>query len=77
MRRIGELMGRRFEEIAETVEERLGQDSRYRLDCRKAERELGWSPEISFDDGVRETIDWINGAWEQIAHEPLDYVHKV
>jgi nucleoside-diphosphate-sugar epimerase len=31
------------------------------LDCSKAERELGWSPGVSLDNGIRDTLDW----WRQ------------
>ena len=77
VRRIGELMGRSFDEIAEPVTERLGQDARYWLDCTKARQELGWAPQVAFDDGLREVIEWIERSWEEIAHEPMVYVHKV
>jgi dTDP-glucose 4,6-dehydratase len=40
------------------VQDRLGHDRRYAIDCSKAERELGWRPQVNFDDGLRETIDW-------------------
>jgi dTDP-glucose 4,6-dehydratase len=40
------------------VEDRLGHDRRYAIDCAKAERELGWRPRVSFADGLRETIEW-------------------
>lgn len=73
---ISGFMGRRFEEVAEPVEERLGQDTQYLLDCTKAQRELGWVPQVPFEDGVQEAIDWISNAWDEIAHEPLSYVHK-
>lgn len=76
VRRVAELMGRRFETIAEPVEERLGQDARYWLDCTKAQRELGWSPQIPFDDGLREAIAWIEQHWDAIVREPLEYIHK-
>ncbi|MBI2870538.1 MAG: GDP-mannose 4,6-dehydratase [Candidatus Omnitrophica bacterium] len=76
VRKLGELMGKSFEEIAETVGERLGQDSRYWLDCTKAQRELGWRPEVDFEDGLRETIAWIEQSWDQIVQEPLEYAHK-
>jgi len=47
------------------VQDRLGHDRRYAIDCSKAERELGWRPQVSFDSGLRETIDWYkaNEAW--------------
>jgi dTDP-glucose 4,6-dehydratase len=47
------------------VQDRLGHDRRYAIDCAKAERELGWRPQVTFDEGLRETIDWYlgNQAW--------------
>ena len=76
VRRLAELMGRSFEDVTETVGERLGQDTRYLLDCTKAQHTLGWSPQIPLDEGLREVIDWIDQAWPAIAQEPLEYVHK-
>lgn len=40
------------------VEDRPGHDRRYLLDHAKIERELGWRPEIRFDDGLRTTVAW-------------------
>ena len=71
------LMGRAFEDCAKAVGERLGQDSAYVLDCRKARRELGWRPRVSFEDGVRETIDWIEDNWAAVRAQPHVYVHRV
>ena len=76
VRRIAQLQGRSFDEVAEITAERLGQDARYTLDCTKAQRELGWVPQIPFDEGLREVMTWIDGAWETMAQEPLVYVHK-
>ncbi|MEX0775470.1 MAG: GDP-mannose 4,6-dehydratase [Phycisphaeraceae bacterium] len=69
-------MGRDPDAATRVVGERLGQDARYWLDCGKAKRELGWSPQVAFADGVQETIDWIESQWETIQHEPLNYEHK-
>lgn len=40
------------------VKDRPGHDRRYAIDCRKIERELGWRPEVRFEDGLRATVDW-------------------
>jgi dTDP-glucose 4,6-dehydratase len=47
------------------VEDRLGHDRRYAIDCTKAKRELGWRPQVRFEDGLQETIDWYkaNSRW--------------
>ncbi|MBI3465126.1 MAG: dTDP-glucose 4,6-dehydratase [Planctomycetes bacterium] len=40
------------------VQDRPGHDLRYAIDCSKIERELGWRPQISFNDGLAQTIQW-------------------
>jgi len=40
------------------VADRPGHDRRYALNCEKIQRELGWKPTISLDDGLRQTIEW-------------------
>ncbi len=43
------------------VADRPGQDRRYSLDCAKIEEELGWSPQIQFDVGLRDMVHWYRG----------------
>lgn len=40
------------------AENRPGHDDRYSMDSSKIRRELGWKPQIDFDDGLKETIEW-------------------
>lgn len=40
------------------VEDRKGHDRRYAIDPAKIHRELGWLPEIKFEDGIKKTIKW-------------------
>jgi dTDP-glucose 4,6-dehydratase len=57
------------DELITYVEDRLGHDVRYSLDTSKAQRELGWKPEISFDEGLAQTVQWYKDRrdwWEPI-----------
>ncbi|MDB5311666.1 MAG: strE [Gemmataceae bacterium] len=47
------------------VKDRPGHDRRYAIDCAKAERELGWARQTTFDQGLLETINWYkaNATW--------------
>lgn len=40
------------------VTDRPGHDLRYAIDCTKLERELGWQPSYTFDDGIRKCVEW-------------------
>jgi len=46
------------EENIEKVTDRLGHDFRYSLNIEKIERDLGYKPEINFDLGISQTIEW-------------------
>lgn len=65
-----------FSEVVEIVEERLGQDKAYTIDSSKAKQELNWSCEISIDDGLKQTISWIESEFSNIMNQPLEYIHK-
>jgi dTDP-glucose 4,6-dehydratase len=58
------------------VDENFGQDDVFSLDAGKARRELGWQPRVTFEDGVRETIGWIQDNWEAIRRLPHEYQHQ-
>jgi len=68
------------EEMIEYVEDRKGHDRRYAIDFSKAKKELGWEPQISFEDGMKMTIDWVvqNEAWWRKikSGEYLEYYKK-
>lgn len=40
------------------VEDRKGHDMRYAMDHSKITRELGWKPSVSFEEGIKKTIEW-------------------
>ena len=43
------------------VPDRPGHDRRYAIDATKIRRELGWAPQRSFEEGLRETVEWYVG----------------
>lgn len=47
------------------VEDRLGHDKRYAIDNEKIQTQLGWQPSLTFEEGIKLTIDWYlnNQAW--------------
>jgi dTDP-glucose 4,6-dehydratase len=60
--------GRGYREQKISVADRPGHDKRYAIDAGKIERELGWTPQESFETGMRKTVQWYleNHAW--VAH---------
>ena len=56
------------EKLLTPVADRLGHDRRYAVDCSLIERELGWRPEIGFEDGLRRTVDWYRTNSEWVEH---------
>ncbi len=52
---------RDYERLITYVKDRPGHDRRYSIDCSKIKRELGWSPSVSFAQGLERTVDWYIG----------------
>ena len=38
--------------------------------------EFGWQPKIGIEQGINETIKWVEDNWDVISQEILEYVHK-
>ena len=53
------------ESMVEHVPDRLGHDRRYSVDWTKIRTELGYHPQVPFDQGLKETVQWFhdNEAW--------------
>ena len=46
------------EALISFVTDRPGHDYRYAIDASKLKNELGWTPSVSFEEGLSKTIDW-------------------
>jgi dTDP-glucose 4,6-dehydratase len=52
-------------QLITSVKDRPGHDRRYAIDATKIEREIGWTPDESFETGLRKTVEWYlaNSVW--------------
>ena len=59
-----EILGK-SESCISFVKDRPGHDRRYAIDASKLQESVGWKPVVSFEEGLRETIDWYqhNSTW--------------
>ena len=61
--------GQKYETLITFVKDRPGHDLRYAIDAAKIEKELGWTPQETFETGIRKTVAWyLNN---------LDWCHRV
>jgi len=62
------------------VKDRPGHDLRYAIDASKINKELGWKPSVTFEEGLEKTINWYlnNEEWLQnvTSGSYKDYYHK-
>ena len=56
-----------YKELIKYVADRPGHDMRYAIDASKIQCELGWTPQETFESGIRTTVQWYldNQAWCQ------------
>jgi dTDP-glucose 4,6-dehydratase len=63
------------------VADRPGHDRRYAIDFSKIRKELGWTPSVSFEEGIRRTIEWYvahRDWWRKIkTGEYLEYYKRM
>jgi dTDP-glucose 4,6-dehydratase len=56
------------EELITYVKDRPGHDRRYAIDATKINKELGWKPSVTFEEGLSQTIDWYLQNQEWLKH---------
>lgn len=58
---------RSYRDLITFVKDRPGHDMRYAIDASKIQKVLGWSPQETFETGIRKTVQWYleNQAWCQ------------
>lgn len=71
---VAESLNMPFEELCEVTGDRLGQDGRYWLDSSAIKKDAGWEPEIGWQEGLAEMVDWGKKYLDDIKDIPTDYV---
>lgn len=56
------------EKLITYVKDRPGHDRRYAIDATKINKELGWYPSVTFEEGLQQTIDWYFDNQEWLRH---------
>ena len=73
---ICDLTNTTFESIVIETEERLGKDQSYLLNSDSIREKYNWTDTISLEDGLIETLNWINDNIEIVKNLSWDYAHK-
>ena len=73
---IADKIGVSFSKLVKTTGERPGKDQEYLIDCSLAQKELKWESEILLEQGIDDTIEWIERNIDILKKEPFDYIHK-
>ena len=75
--KICELTGANFNKIVETSEERLGKDQSYLLDSSAMRQVHDWSDQFTLEQGLQETLDWVDDNLATLKTLPWSYQHKI
>lgn len=65
-----------FDELAEVTGDRLGQDSRYWLDSTAIRTDVGWEPQVGWEEGLSEMVGWGRKYFDVLKDWPTDFVMR-
>lgn len=74
--KICELTNSNFTDLVEVSEDRLGKDQAYLLDSTKLRENLIWQDKINLEQGLIDTLSWVDNNIEILKSLPADYIHK-
>ena len=74
--KISEITNVSFEKFVDIGEERLGKDQNYFLDSGKLRSDFNWEDNIKLEDGIKETIRWVEMNLDIMLDMSWDYIHK-
>lgn len=72
---VAKISGTPFERLVESAPERQGKDSAYLLDSSRIRSELGWQDGVTLEDGISETLEWIDRSMPMLQDADTEYRH--
>ena len=70
---VAKCLDRNFDDVVNITEGRLGEDAQYWLSSKKLFNDTGWKPEISINEGIKETVDWVKDNMNNFKNENLKF----
>ena len=67
-------LDKNFDEVVDITKGRVGEDSQYWLSSKKLFNDTGWKPEISIEEGIKETVDWVKQNMNNFENENLEFI---
>jgi dTDP-glucose 4,6-dehydratase len=65
-----------FSDLVNVSDDRLGKDQAYLLDSNKLRNDFSWQNEINLEEGLKDTLSWVDNNLDLLKQLPADYVHK-
>ena len=76
VKKISEMVNVEFEKFVDICDERLGKDMNYFLDSEKLRNDFDWKDTISLEEGISETIRWVEMNIDSMLNMSWNYIHK-
>jgi dTDP-glucose 4,6-dehydratase len=74
--KICELTNTNFNDLVEVTEDRLGKDQAYLLESNKLRNDFSWQDTINLENGLIDTLSWVDNNLNILKSLPADYIHK-
>ena len=76
VKKICSLTSSNFIKLIKTTKDRPSKDYAYKMNTKKAEKELKWKPKYNLERGLKETIKWYKDNKKQLLRLKNIYIHK-
>jgi len=74
--KICDLTSTSFSDLVCVSDDRLGKDQAYLLDSNKLRNDFSWQDEIGLNEGLTDTLTWVDNNLDLLEKLPADYIHK-